>query len=91
MNYRHLGQSGLVVSEITYGNWITHGSQVEKETMSLYVGGARAIRRGECMFRSKACTKSLNQWFANGDARSMTSHEALAAASGTQASRGWRR
>jgi aryl-alcohol dehydrogenase-like predicted oxidoreductase len=32
MNHRHLGQSGLVVSEIAYGNWITHGSQVEKET-----------------------------------------------------------
>jgi aryl-alcohol dehydrogenase-like predicted oxidoreductase len=30
MNHRHLGQSGLLVSEISYGNWITHGSQVEK-------------------------------------------------------------
>jgi aryl-alcohol dehydrogenase-like predicted oxidoreductase len=31
MNHRHLGQSGLFVSEISYGNWITHGSQVEKD------------------------------------------------------------
>src|SRR4051812_49352299 len=31
MNHRHLGRSGLVVSEISYGNWITHGSQVEKD------------------------------------------------------------
>src|SRR6201990_1361861 len=31
MNHRHLGQSGLVVSEISYGNWITHGSQVEND------------------------------------------------------------
>jgi aryl-alcohol dehydrogenase-like predicted oxidoreductase len=31
MNHRHLGKSGLLVSEISYGNWITHGSQVEKE------------------------------------------------------------
>lgn len=31
MNHRHLGQNGLVVSEFAYGNWITHGSQVEKE------------------------------------------------------------
>lgn len=31
MNHRHLGQSGLVVSEISFGNWITHGSQVEKD------------------------------------------------------------
>jgi len=29
MNHRHLGQSGLLVSEISYGNWTTHGSQVE--------------------------------------------------------------
>jgi aryl-alcohol dehydrogenase-like predicted oxidoreductase len=32
MNHRHLGQSGLLVSEIAYGNWITHGSQIEKDT-----------------------------------------------------------
>ncbi|OJX97949.1 MAG: aldo/keto reductase [Micrococcales bacterium 73-15] len=29
VTYRYLGSSGLKVSEITYGNWITHGSQVE--------------------------------------------------------------
>lgn len=31
MNHRHLGQSGLVISEISYGNWITHASQIEKD------------------------------------------------------------
>ncbi|MDA0567675.1 aldo/keto reductase family protein [Streptomonospora sp. S1-112] len=31
MEFRHLGSSGLVVSEISYGNWITHGSQVEED------------------------------------------------------------
>ncbi|WBB54291.1 aldo/keto reductase family protein [Verrucosispora sp. WMMD573] len=31
MEFRHLGRSGLMVSEISYGNWITHGSQVEEE------------------------------------------------------------
>ena len=31
MNHRYLGRSGLLVSEISYGNWITHGSQVEKD------------------------------------------------------------
>ncbi len=31
MEYRHLGKSGLVVSEIAYGNWITHGSQVAEQ------------------------------------------------------------
>jgi len=31
MKHRHLGHSGLRVSEISYGNWLTHGSQVEEE------------------------------------------------------------
>jgi aryl-alcohol dehydrogenase-like predicted oxidoreductase len=32
MEYRHLGRSGLKVSEITYGNWVTHGVQVDDAT-----------------------------------------------------------
>ncbi len=31
MQHRFLGRSGLKVSEISYGNWITHGSQVEED------------------------------------------------------------
>ena len=31
VNYRYLGNSGLKISEITYGNWLTHGSQVEND------------------------------------------------------------
>ncbi len=31
MEFRRLGRSGLNISEISYGNWITHGSQVEEE------------------------------------------------------------
>ncbi|MBJ7288075.1 aldo/keto reductase family protein [Williamsia sp.] len=31
MAYRYLGNSGLKISEITYGNWLTHGSQVEND------------------------------------------------------------
>ncbi|EPX64634.1 Potassium channel beta chain [Cystobacter fuscus DSM 2262] len=31
MHFRHLGGSGLMVSEISYGNWLTHGSQVEED------------------------------------------------------------
>ena len=30
MEYRRLGSSGMYISEIAYGNWITHGSQVEE-------------------------------------------------------------
>jgi len=31
MEFRHLGRSGLKISEVTYGNWLTHGSQVEND------------------------------------------------------------
>ncbi|MCW2602222.1 MAG: putative voltage-gated potassium channel subunit beta [Pseudonocardiales bacterium] len=31
MEFRRLGRSGLNVSAISYGNWITHGSQVEED------------------------------------------------------------
>ncbi len=31
MEFRNLGRSGLLISEIAYGNWLTHGSQVEEE------------------------------------------------------------
>src|SRR3954466_10823116 len=31
MEFRHLGRPGLMISEIPYGNWITHGSQVEED------------------------------------------------------------
>src|SRR6478752_2095144 len=31
MEFRYLGNSGLKVSAISYGNWVTHGSQVEAD------------------------------------------------------------
>ncbi|GAA1021867.1 aldo/keto reductase family protein [Amycolatopsis albidoflavus] len=31
MEFRRLGRSGLNISEISYGNWLTHGSQVEED------------------------------------------------------------
>ena len=31
METRHLGRSGLRVSAISYGNWITHGSQIDAD------------------------------------------------------------
>jgi aryl-alcohol dehydrogenase-like predicted oxidoreductase len=32
MEYRRLGRSGLKVSELTFGNWVTHGLQVDDRT-----------------------------------------------------------
>jgi aryl-alcohol dehydrogenase-like predicted oxidoreductase len=40
MEFRHLGRSGLKVSELAYGNWITHGSQVEEEAAAACVNTA---------------------------------------------------
>jgi aryl-alcohol dehydrogenase-like predicted oxidoreductase len=40
MEFRRLGRSGLSVSEISYGNWITHGSQVEEEQAQACVRAA---------------------------------------------------
>lgn len=40
MGYRFLGRSGLKVSEIVYGNWLTHGSQVENDTATRCVHAA---------------------------------------------------
>jgi aryl-alcohol dehydrogenase-like predicted oxidoreductase len=40
MEHRHLGKSGLKVSELTYGNWITHGSQVEEDAARQCVAAA---------------------------------------------------
>ncbi len=31
MHFRYLGNSGFKISEITYGNWLTHGSQLEND------------------------------------------------------------
>src|ERR687889_216123 len=40
MEFRYLGDSGLKISEITYGNWLTHGSQVENDVATQCVHAA---------------------------------------------------
>ena len=40
MDFRYLGNSGLKISEITYGNWLTHGSQVENDVATQCVRAA---------------------------------------------------
>lgn len=40
MKYRYLGHSGLKITELTYGNWLTHGSQVEADTATACVRAA---------------------------------------------------
>src|SRR5262245_8890134 len=48
MEHRHLGRSGLKVSEIAYGNWLTHGSQVEEDAARACV--RRALDEGITTF-----------------------------------------
>ncbi|MGY1747346.1 aldo/keto reductase family protein [Blastococcus sp. SYSU D00695] len=40
MEYRRLGRSGLTISEIAYGNWLTHGGQVEEDAAHACVAAA---------------------------------------------------
>ena len=40
MEFRHLGKSGLKVSAVSYGNWITHGSQLAAEQATACVRAA---------------------------------------------------
>ncbi|MDN4482174.1 aldo/keto reductase family protein [Demequina lignilytica] len=40
VNYRYLGRSGLKITELTYGNWITHASQVKNDQAKACVRAA---------------------------------------------------
>ena len=40
MEFRYLGRSGLKISALTYGNWLTHGSQVENDVATACVRAA---------------------------------------------------
>jgi len=40
MEFRYLGNSGLKVSAVSYGNWVTHGSQVEADQATACVKAA---------------------------------------------------
>ncbi len=48
MEYRYLGNSGFKVSAVSYGNWITHGSQVEEDLARVCV--QRALDLGITTF-----------------------------------------
>ena len=37
MEYRKLGNSGMYISEIAYGNWTTHGEQIDQEAATACV------------------------------------------------------
>jgi len=40
MEFRRLGRSGLKISEITYGNWLTHGASIDDDAAAACVNAA---------------------------------------------------
>ncbi|MFM7827388.1 MAG: aldo/keto reductase family protein [Acidimicrobiaceae bacterium] len=48
MEFRYLGNSGFKISAVSYGNWITHGSQVEEDAANACV--RRALQLGITTF-----------------------------------------
>ena len=40
MRHRYLGRSGMQISEIVYGNWVTHGLQIENDVAANCVRAA---------------------------------------------------
>ena len=48
MEKRTLGHSGLRISAIAYGNWLTHGSQIEEDAATACV--RQALEEGITTF-----------------------------------------
>jgi aryl-alcohol dehydrogenase-like predicted oxidoreductase len=37
MEYRKLGSTGMYISELPYGNWVTHGEQINQDAATACV------------------------------------------------------
>ena len=75
MNYRRLGRSGLKVSELSFGSWVTYGNQLAADDRAR-MHGRRLRRRGQLLRQRRG----LRQGRVRGD------H-----GRGAQAQLGWRR
>ena len=64
MEFRRLGRSGLKISEITYGNWITHGSQVTDDLAIENNAGGPGCRYYD--FRHRRCVRGHKSRRSNG-------------------------
>ena len=56
MEIRNLGTSGLRVTAISYGNWLTHGSQVEEDAALACV--RQALEEGITTFDTATSTRT---------------------------------
>ena len=74
MDFRYLGNSGLKVSEISYGNWLTHGSQVEEEQATACVraaleAGITTFDTADVYATPRPRRSSARRWRASGASR----------------------
>ncbi len=64
MNYRRLGRSGLQVSELSIGSWVTYGNQVDHRAARESLRGR--ARRGRQLFpttpRSTPAANPKRSW-----------------------------
>ncbi len=56
MNYRRLGRSGLKVSELSFGSWVTYGNQVDTRAARELMAVMRAARARKSWVR---CLKGV--------------------------------
>ena len=79
MEIRNLGSSGLKISAISYGNWLTHGSQVEEDA------ALACVRQGGELTVYSGRQKLVLSW------RDLQAHEGARASRGHLLPRGFQR
>jgi len=66
MEYGRLGASGLKISRVVYGNWLTHGSHVDETAALAYVRTARELGISTSD-SADACVSTEAESFLGGD------------------------
>jgi aryl-alcohol dehydrogenase-like predicted oxidoreductase len=75
MEYRKLGASGMYISEIAYGNWVTHGEQIDQDAATACV--QKALELGVTTFDTADAYASTKAETALGVALQGVRREAL--------------
>jgi aryl-alcohol dehydrogenase-like predicted oxidoreductase len=75
MEYRKLGSSGMYISEIAYGNWVTHGEQIDQDAATACV--RKALDLGITTFDTADAYAGTRAETALGEALRGTRRESL--------------
>jgi aryl-alcohol dehydrogenase-like predicted oxidoreductase len=62
VKYRYLGNSGFKVSELVYGNWLTHATQIENE--AAYATVKAALEGGITSFDTNHLSPAASEYVA---------------------------